>query len=182
MTVSPSVAPVQPSRTGRIHPSPGRLVLATLTVGAAATAAIVLATRADGEALDYGVGVVPVLVPWLAAGLAVVLALIGWRQRWAASVVGSLFLGALILLTAWSIVMLPFDLLRIVGLVPLPLSGWGLALRLLLLLAAAASIIPALQGRKGHQRRCPACGRVLPASLDRLPRWPMVVALVAALV
>jgi hypothetical protein len=142
---------------------------------------VLLATQASAELLDYGVGVVPVVVPWLAASLAVVVAVVGLSERRALSAAGSLLMGALVVLTAWSVAMLPFDALRIVRLVPLPLSGSGLGLRLLLLVAGAAALLPALRARRARQGRCPACRRVLPGRLDRLPRWPAVVAVVFAL-
>ena len=181
MAGSPGIAPAHPSRSGSM-PYPGRrLALPALAGAAAAAAMVVLATQATGEMLDYGVGIVPAVVPWLAAGLAVAVAVVGLTERGASSAGGSLLMGALVIVTAWSITMLPFDVLRIVGLVPLPLSGSGLLLRLLLLGAAAAALVPALRSRRARQERCQACRRVLPGTLDRVPRWPAVVAVVFAL-
>ncbi len=182
MTGSPQIAPAHPSGAGLIPYANRRFVLPALSVTAAGAAMVVLATQMDDEMLDYGVGIVPVVVPWLSACLSVAVAAVGLSERRASSAAGSILIGALVVMTAWAVVMLPFDLLRIVGLVPLPLSGWGLVMRLLLLLAAAAALVPALQVRQVRQGRCPACRRVLPGTLDTLPRWPIVVAVVASLV
>jgi hypothetical protein len=181
MTGSAHMAPAQPTGAGTIRYPGRRFVLPALTVAAAGAAMVVLATQTDDEMLSYGVGVVPVVVPWLAAGLAVAVAAVGLRERRATSAAASLLMGALAILTAWSVTMLPFDLLRIVGLVPLPLSAWGLGLRLLLLIAGAAAVIPVLRAQRARQGRCPTCRRVLPGRLDRMPRWPALVALVFAL-
>ncbi len=181
MAGSPGIAPADSSRS-ELMPYPGRrLALPALAVAAAVAATLVLATQATGEMLDYSVGIVPPVVPGLAAGLAVAMAALGLSERRASSAAGSLLLGALVIVTAWSITMLPFDLLRIVGLVPLPLSGLGLGLRLLLLIAGAAALVPALRARRARQERCPACRRVLPGTLDRMPRWTAGVAVVFAL-
>jgi hypothetical protein len=128
------------------------------------------------------VGVLPAIVPWLAAVLAIAAAVVASREDRAVSAPAPLLLGALAVTTAWSVVMLPFDVLRIVGLVPLPLSLAGMSLRLLLLAAGAAVLVPALQDRRTRQARCPSCRRVVPGRLDRVPRWPGVIAVVAALV
>jgi hypothetical protein len=151
-------------------------------VVAALAAMVVLATQTTDEMLDYSVGVVPPIVPWLSAWLSVAVALLGLSDRRSLSTAMTVLIGALVLATAWAITMLPFDLLRIVGLVPLPLSPWGLVLRLLLLGAAAAALLPVLRIRSAHQERCPACHRVMPGPVDRLPRWPAVVAVVFSLV
>jgi DHA1 family inner membrane transport protein len=182
MTRTTGIVPAGPSGPASLPYPGGRLLLPTLSVVAAATAMAVLATQTTGEMLDYSVGVVPVVAPWLTACLSVAVAVLGLRERWVVSAAGSLLIGALVLVTAWSIVMLPFDALRIVGLVPLPLSSWGLVLRLLLLLAAATALLPAFRIRQAHQQRCPACHRVLPGTLDRVPRWPVAIAVVASLV
>jgi hypothetical protein len=141
----------------------------------------VLATQVDDETLDYGVGIVPAVVPWLSACLSVVLAVVGLSERRASSSAGSVLIGALGVLTAWSVAMLPIDALRVVQLVPLPLSGWGLVLRVLLLAAATGALVPAMKARRARLERCPACRRVLPGKLDAVPRWPAVVAVVFAL-
>ena len=93
-----------------------------------------------------------------------------------------MLVGALLVVTVLSVGLLPFDALRIVGLIPLPLSAWGLVLRLLLLVAGAAALVPAMRTRRAHQASCPWCGRALPGALDRIPRWPIVAALIASLV
>ena len=59
----------------------------------------------------------------LAACLTVTVAAVGLSERRASSAAGSLLMGALVVVTAWSVAMLPFDALRVVRLVPLPLSG-----------------------------------------------------------
>ena len=171
-----------PSRAGVIrHPS-WHVGRGTVTVAAAAAAIVILAAAADGDMLDYGVGVVPAPVPWLAAGLAIVAAFTASSARGSPSAAGSWQLGVTTVATAWSVVMLPFDVLRIVGLVPLPLHLGGMCLRLLLLIAAGAVLVPALQARRAGHERCPSCGRVVPGRLDRVPAWPGVVAVAAALV
>jgi hypothetical protein len=144
-----------------------------ITVGAAATV-VVLATQADGEMLDYSVGVVPALVPWLAAGLAVAVAAVALSGRGTSAAAMSLLMGALAIMTAWSLAMLPFDALRIVGLVPLPLSGWGLGLRLLLLIAGASAIGAAGPARRAVPRAGASCREAKPRA------WPALVAVVFA--
>ena len=135
---------------------------------------VILATQMNDMMLDYGVGMVPAVVPWLSACLSVAVAAAGLSERRVTSAAVSLLMGALVVVTAWSVAMLPFDSLRIVGLVPLPLSGWGLGLRLLLVVAAAAALIPVLRARRARQVRCPTCRRVLPGRLDRVRqrKWP----------
>jgi hypothetical protein len=181
MTGSSDTAPAAPSGAGLIRHPGRRLVLPAVSVAAAGAAMVVLATQANGEVLDYGVGIVPAVVPWLSACLSVAVAAVGLSERRASSAAGSLLMGALVVATAWSVVMLPFYALRIVGLVPLPLSGWGFILRLLLLVAAAAALFPVLRARRVRQVRCPTCRRVLPGRLDRVPRWPAAVAVAFAL-
>ncbi len=181
MTGSSDLAPTGASGKGLTRDPGRRFVLPALTVAAAAGATAVLATQADDEVLDYGVGLVPAVVPWLAAGLSVAMAALGSSARRASSAAVSVLIGAVAVVTAWSITMLPFDLLRIVRLVPMPLSGWGMSLRLLLLVAGAAALIPALRARAARQGRCPACRRVLPGRLDAVRRWPAIVAVIFAL-
>jgi len=158
------------------------VVLPALAIAAACAAMLMLARQADDTTLDYAVGIVPALVPWAAACLSIGVAVWGLGGRDASSAGGSLLLGGLLLATAWSVVMLPFDALRLVGLVPLPLSEWGAATRLVLLVAGAAALVPSLQARWTGQGRCPVCQRVLPGRLDKLPRWPVGLAVAAALV
>jgi hypothetical protein len=158
------------------------IVLPGLAVVASVAAMVMLTRQADESTLDYGTGIVPGLVPWLAACLSLVVALLWLSGRLRDSAASSLVLGALAVLTAWSVVMLPFDALRVVGLVPLPLSEWGAGTRLVLLVAGAAALIPALGARQAGQGRCSVCRRVLPGRLDRLPRWPVAVAVAAAVV
>nr|WP_300151452.1 hypothetical protein [Propionicimonas sp.] len=101
--------------------------------------------------------------------------------RWAASPVAAVLAAALAVVTGWSVAVLLFDALRVVRLVPLPLSGWGLALRLLLLAGAAAAVQPILRARQVLRERCPACSRWLPGPLARIPRWPIAMGVVFAL-
>ena len=182
MTGLAHVAPAGPASAGRRHRHAIRWLMTAVGLTASVAAMVVLATRADREVLDYSVGLVPALVPWLAAVLAVAIAVVGLSDGRARSAGASLVVGLVVVLTAWSVVMLPFDALRIVGLVPLPLSGWGLGLRLALVVAAATSVSPALQVQRAHRERCRACGRALPGRFDRLPRWPVVLGTIAALV
>lgn len=181
MAGSSTIAPVDPSGAGLIRYPGRRLALSAVAVVAAGAAMVVLATQVDDQTLDYGVGVVPAVVPWLAAGLSVVLAVVASSARRVSSSGASVLMGALGVLTAWSVTMLPFDALRVVRLVPLPLSGWGLVLRVLLLIAAAAALVPALRVRRARMERCPMCGRVGPGKLDAMPRWPAVAAVLFAL-
>lgn len=139
---APVLAPATASRAKSIRYPFRRFALPGLAVLAGGAAMVVLATQTTGEVLDYGVGIVPPVVPWLSAGLSVATALIGLSERRARSATMTVVIGALVVTTAWSITMLPFDVLRIMRLVPLPLSTWGLGLRLLLLVAAAAALLP----------------------------------------
>jgi hypothetical protein len=156
------------------------LVLSVVALVAAAAAILMLAREANGVTLDYEVGIIPVVVPWAAAGAAIAAAILWLSGRSPLSTAASLLLGALVILTAWTVVMLPFDALRLVGLVPLPLSWWGAFTRLLVLLGAACAFLAGQALRQPSQERCPECRRVLPGRLDRLPRWPVGVAVVAA--
>ena len=155
---------------------------AVLGMAAAGLAIVILATARDALMLDYGVGIVPAIVPWVAAVLAIAAAGVAASGRSTGSTTGTLLLAALGVAVAWSVVMLPFDGLRVVRLVPLPVSLAGMGLRVLLLVAGASVLVPAMQARRVRQARCPSCGRVVPGPLDRLPRWPGAVALLAALV
>lgn len=181
MTGSSRTAPGRRWDMGRVGYCWGRFIPSALAVIAAGAAIVVLATRANVEMLSYGVGIVPVVVPWLTALLAVAGAALALSEPGATSSGATPLMAALFILTAWSTAMLPFDLLRIVGLVSLPLSDSGLLLRLLLLVAGGAALYPLLQIRRARQAHCPACRRVLPGTLDRIPRWPAVVAVVFAL-
>jgi hypothetical protein len=181
MTGSPAIVPASPSGARLARYLGSRLVLSGVSVAAAVAAMLVLATQTSDEMLDYGVGVVPALVPWLSACLSVVVVAVGWDERRDTSTAMSALIGALIIVTAWAITMLPFDVLRMVRLVPLPLSGWGIALRLLLLVAATAALVPVLGLRRARLERCSACRRAIPGALDRMPRWPAVVAVIFAL-
>lgn len=164
-----------------VRGSNARFALAASSVAAAAAAMVVLASQANDEMLDYGVGVVPAAVPWLAAALSVAMAAVGASERRAASTGASLLMVVLAVATVWSVAMLPFDALRVVGLVPLPLSIAGLSLRLFLLAAGVSAVVPVLRARRATQPRCPACGRVVPGRLDAMPRWPVATAVVFAL-
>ncbi len=178
------MAPSNPAwAMGGVAPHPRRLiVLRVLAVLASGAAIVMLAGQADDQALDYGVGIVPVAAPWLAACLSVVAAVLSLSARRVSSAAGSLVLGALLVVTAWSVVILPFDALRLVGLVPLPLSAWGTFLRLFLLVGSACALVAGLTVRRASQVRCSECRRVLPGRLDRMPRWPAGVAVLFALV
>lgn len=178
----PVVTPAKASTAGSTRYLFRRFVLPGFAVLAAGAAMAVLATRTTDEMLDYSVGIVPAVTPWLSAWLSVVVALVGLSERRALSAPMAVLIGGLVVTTAWSITMVPFDLLRIVRLVPLPLSPLGLGLRLLLLGAALGALLPVLRVRNAHQERCPACHRILPGPLDRVPRWPAVIAVVFALV
>lgn len=181
MAGSSTITPVDPSGAGLIRFPSRRLALPALTVAAAGAAITVLSTQVDDQTLDYGVGIVPTVVPWLAAGLSIVLAIVGSSERLSSSSGTSVLMGALGVLTAWSVTMLPFDALRVVRLVPLPLSGWGVVLRVLLLVAATTALVPVLRAQRARMERCSTCGRVVPGRLDAMPRWPAVVALIFAL-
>lgn len=169
---------------GATRPGPvlRHLALPALAVVASCAAMVMLVRQANDETLDYGVGMVPALVPWLTACLSIVVAVRWLSGGRVTSTAGSLLVGALVMATAWSVVMLPFDALRLVGLVPLPVSEWGAITRLVLLVAGAAALLPVLKARQTSQGRCQVCRRVLPGPLDTLPRWPVGVAVAAALV
>ena len=183
MASSAGTAPIRPSRPmGGLAAHPRlALVLPVAAIVASTCAMIMLAREADDRTLDYGVGLVPLIVPWLTAGAAVVVAVLSTRARAASSSAGSLLLGALVVLTAWSVVILPFDVLRLVGLAP-PWNAWGAGIRLLLLTGSACALVAATLARRSSRARCPACGRVLPGRLDRIPRWPVGVAVAASFV
>lgn len=157
-----------------------RWLLPAVAVLAAAAAMLILASRSDPGTLDYGVGIVPAAVPWVAAGVVIGIAVVSLTP-WVTSGVGTALVGVLVLTTGWSLSVLLFDALRAVRLVPLPLNGWGLALRLLLLLGVAAALRPAFRARASTQGRCPACHRALPGALARVPRWPAAAGVVFAL-
>jgi hypothetical protein len=157
-------------------------VLRVLAVATSCAAMAMLTGQADEQTLDYSVGIVPIALPWLAAASSIAVAILSLSDRRASSAAGSLLLGALVVATAWSVVMLPFDALRIVRLVPLPLSAWGAGTRLLLLVGSACALDAALTVRQARQERCAECGRVVPGRLDRIPRWPVAIAVVSAMV
>jgi hypothetical protein len=158
------------------------LVLRVLAVAMSCAAMAMLARQADDQTLDYGVGIVPLALPWLSASSSIAVTILSLSNRRTSSAAGSLLLGALVVATAWSVVMLPFDALRIVRLVPLPLSAWGMGTRLLLLVGSACALDAALAVRQARQERCVECGRVIPGRLDRIPRWPVAMAVVSAMV
>lgn len=157
-----------------------RFILPAIAVLAAAGAMLVLTLHADGAALDYGTGLVPIAVPWVAAVLVVIVAVTG-LTRLVTSPIAGLFAAALTVATGWSVAVLLFDALRVVRLVPLPLSGWGLGLRLLLLVGAAAAVQPVLHASQVRRGRCQDCSRWLPGPLARIPRWPVAVGIAFAL-
>lgn len=180
-----------PAGTAPIGPSPAMgevarhrrqaLVLPVLAVLASSAAMVMLARQSDGQTLDYGVGLIPAAVPWVASCLSVVVALASLSARRVSSTAGSVLVGALLVATAWSVVILPLDAFRAVGLAP-PLNAWGATTRLVLSVGAAFALVAALTVRRASVGRCPECRRVLPGRLDRLPRWPVVVAVAFALV
>lgn len=183
MTSPAGMAPIDASPATGVARSPRRpLVLSALGVVASGGALVMLARLADDWTVDYGVGIVPVVVPWLTAFLSMAAAVLSLNARRVSSAAGSLLLGALLVATAWSVVILPFDALRAVGLVPFPVSAWGAATRLLLLVGSACALAAGLMVRRAGQARCPVCRRVLPERLDRLPRWPVGVAVASACV
>jgi hypothetical protein len=178
------MAPIHRSRTagGAARHPRQLLALSALAVVASCAALVMLARQSDAATLDYGVGILPAVVPRLAACLSILAAVLWLSGRRLSSAAVSLLLGALMVVTAWSVVMLPFDALRLVGLVPLALSAWGAGTRLVLLVAGAAALVPALKARRASQGRCSVCRRALPGRIDRLPRWPVGVAVASALV
>lgn len=184
MTSPAGTAPIDPSRAmaGVARHHRQALVLQVLAVVASCAALVMLARQADGRTLDYGVGAVPLVVPWLAACLSVAVAVVSWSGRRASSTAASLLLGALVVVTAWSVVILPFDALRLVGLAPPPVSDWGAGTRLFLLAGSACALVASVMARRASQGRCSLCRRVLPGRLDRVPRWPVGVAAASALV
>ncbi|MBI4899570.1 MAG: hypothetical protein HY829_03730 [Actinobacteria bacterium] len=157
-----------------------RIVPVALALVAAAAAVVMLTFRTDGRVPDYGVGTVPLAVPWVAVALVVVVALVGLSPG-ATSGVAPPLVAFLFIATGWSASALLFDALRIVRLVPLPLDGEGFGLRLLLLAGALSAAQPVIDARHALQGRCPACGRWRPGPLARIPWWPAVVGVVFAL-
>ena len=63
MTGSSEIAPADPSGAGFTRYPGRRFVLPALTVAAAGAATVVLVTQTNDEMLDYGVGIVPPVVP-----------------------------------------------------------------------------------------------------------------------
>jgi hypothetical protein len=177
------MTPFDPTRTmtGVTHHPRRALALPVVAIVASGAAMTMLARQSDAATLDYDVGVVPGAAPWLAAGLSIVTAVACLGGRRLSSSVWSLLLGGLVLVTAWSVVIVPFDALRAVGLAP-PLNPWGAATRLLLLVGSACALVAGQRARRVGQARCAVCRRVLPGRLDRLPRWPVGLAVAAALV
>lgn len=157
-----------------------RLIPTAIAVLAAVGAMLIMTFQANGDTLDNGTGLVPIVVPWVAAVLIVVVALIG-PTRLVASPITGLLAAALAVTAGWSVAVLLFDALRVVRLVPLPLSGWGLGLRLLLLAGAAAAVQPVLRAHQVRRGRCQQCSRWLPGPLARIPRWPAAVGVAFAL-
>lgn len=158
-----------------------RFVVPALAMTLAAAAMLVLVFQATPWVLDYETGLVPWGVPLVAAALAVAVAELGMAPGFGSSVLGTVLSLALLVMTGWAVAQLLFDALRLVGLVPLPLSWWGFGLRLLLLAAAAAALLPVAAARREELGRCADCGRVLPGPLARVPRWPIAVGLLFAL-
>lgn len=158
-----------------------RFVLPTLSLVFALGAMLVLVGHGRDDELYYFSAVVPIVVPWLSTTLSIVLAAAGLSERAAHSTAVTWLVVALVATTGWSVAPLLFDGLRIVRLIPLPLAGWGFALRLLLLFAAAGAIIPVTMARQARRGRCHSCRRVLPGALARVPRWPGIVAVGFAL-
>jgi hypothetical protein len=165
-----------------VHPGRlARLALPAIAVAAVCGAVLILVSEAGNGSLDYATGVLPPFAPWLAALLTVAVVGVGLSERLLLTLTGLLLMVGLAAATALSVGLLPFDLLRIVGLIPLPLSLPGLGLRLLLLTGATAALIPALTIRRAHQARCASCRRPLPGRIDQVPRWPVAVALLFSL-
>jgi len=156
---------------------------AVAALAAAAGAALVLAFRADGWALAYdmdGGALGLAVAPWLALALSAGAALVGLLLSPAIGTRARRVLRVgVVLVTAWSVALLPIDLLRAVRLIPLGLSGWGAGLRVLLVVGAAGALVASRPVvRRG---RCPECGRRPPSAAARLPMWPAWVALAFAL-
>ncbi len=168
-----------PVAAGVVRQEFGRFVGPVVTLAAAAGAAAILVDRADGWALDYGLGNGASVVQWLAVGLVLVTAAVG-LAGWRSTSTGVLLRVVTVVVTAWAVGQLPFDVLRVARLVPLPASGWGMSLRLLLVTAAMGALVTGRSLTLRHAARCPGCGRRKPGGLARLPRWPALVALVFA--
>ncbi|HSN11246.1 MAG TPA: hypothetical protein VLS51_03970, partial [Propionibacteriaceae bacterium] len=157
-----------------------RIPMVVLALASAAGAMVILVFRTAAALATYGVGGVPLAVPWLAAVMIVVVAVTG-LSRFSASSGATVAVAIVVVLTAWSDGALMFDALRVVRLVPLPLNGWGFALRLLLLVGTVLGTWPVVEARHASQGRCPSCRRWRPGPLGRLPRWPALVGVVFAL-
>jgi len=155
--------------------------MVTLAMVAGSGALLVVGFLGTPQVLDYETGLVPWGVPLVAAALAIAVAELGLAPDFESSVLARVLVVALLALTGWSVAQLLFDGLRMVGLVPLPVSWSGFGLRLLLLLAATAALVPLLTAARENRGRCDQCGRVLPGPLGRVPRWPIIVALFFAL-
>jgi hypothetical protein len=140
-----------------------------------------LAGWGDAWVFGYEAGLVPVALPWLAVGLGAA-TLVALRTPAGRTPLGIILMIALVVTTAWSVVNLPFDVLRILRLVPLPWSLPGLGYRLSLTVGAAAVVGAVLADRLARRPTCASCRRPLAARPVAIPRWPVVVGVLVALV
>ena len=131
--------------------SPSRNAVTALAMVAGAGALLIIAFQGGPEVLDYGTGWVPWGIPLVAGALAVGVAELGIAPEFETTLLAKLLVGALLALTVWSAAPLVLDVLRLTGQVPSPPNWWGVGLRLLVLLATTAAIVPlavALRGRR----------------------------------
>jgi hypothetical protein len=140
----------------------------------------VLASQAG--AWTPGTGIVPAIVPWLTASVSIAVGVLLLGGRRVPAGAGSVLLGVLVVVIAWTLVAVLFDALRLLGLVPLPLDALGAGTRALLLTGAAYALVALAEARRAVRARCPECSRVAPGPLDRVPRWPVILAVSFTLV
>lgn len=129
-----------------------RNAVTMLAMAAGAGVLLIVAFQGTPEVLDYTTGLVPWGIPLVTGALAVGVAELGIAPDFETTVLAKLLVGALVVLTAWTAAPVVQDVLRLTGQVPSPPSWWGIALRLLAVLASLAAIVPlalALRRRRG---------------------------------
>ena len=115
-----------------------------------AGALLVLACQRGPEVLDGGTGLVPWWIPLVAAALAIGVAELGLAPDFASSPLAWPLVGALLLATGWAALPLAVDVQRLLG--AGGVNWWGLALRLLLLGATAAALVPLATAVRARRR------------------------------
>ena len=173
-------APIDPSPVLAVA-RPGRSRgLAVLAIVASGAAMAMLAIQAG--AWTPGTGIVPAAVPWLMGFASIGVGVLVLSRRRMPAVAWSVLLGVLVVVIAWILVAVLFDLLRLLGLVPSPADTSGAGTRILLLTGATCALVAVTEVQRAIQDRCPECRRVAPGRLDTVPRRPVILAVSFTLV